>query len=178
MKKLIVIIVSIVVVAAVAAVAIYFWLRSKKTTTPSQPEVFLYAPQNAAGGYQTTASQAADVAAAAGGVLATYSQLSDAYSAGADWCVEGWIVDDRAGLSTSGQIIIAFPIQTPRTMCASAPGVQLPGIPGGDPKMHVNVYGIKPAKSSVKGTDCGITTDGTEVAICPFSPTKWSIFDA
>ena len=175
MNKLIVIIVSIVVVAIVAAVAIYFWLRSRK---PAKPEVFLYAPQNAAAGYQTTSLQASAAAEAAGGVLATYSQLLDAYKAGADWCVEGWTIDDRAGLATTGQAIIAFPIQTPRTMCASVPGVQLPGIPDGDPKMHVNVYGIKPSKSSVKGTNCGSTTDGTEVAICPFSPTKWSIFDS
>jgi hypothetical protein len=130
----------------------------KHSLTPIfNKEVFYVGPNN----YQYTEARA--VCAAYGADLATYDQLMEAYSSGAEWCGYGWTAGGMAlyptqqGTWDSLQQEID---QNVRTSCGR------PGINGGyfDPKTKfgVNCYGTKPGdKKNTKyplplpGTDTG-----------------------
>jgi hypothetical protein len=84
--------------------------------------------------------------------VATDSQLTDAFNAGADWCSTGWLSDVPDA---------KYPINTSiKTGCADEPGVKTytPDLAG------VNCFGPKPDK-------------GTE-GIVPFDQFRWSRWDS
>lgn len=111
-------------------------------------------------GNDYTYDDAPAVCAAYGADLASYDQLMEAYSAGADWCGYGWTKGGMALFPTQestwsdlqGEVDIKK-----RTSCGR------PGVNGGyfDPntKFGVNCYGIKPQN---KGTTFPLPAPGTD----------------
>lgn len=120
-------------------------------------EVFYVGPNN----YQY--SEARAVCAAYGADLATYDQLMEAYSQGAEWCGYGWTAGGMALYPTQQSTWDSLQQeidQDIRTSCGR------PGINGGyfDPKTKfgVNCYGTKPGDNThnkyplpLPGTDSG-----------------------
>ena len=103
------------------------------------------------GGNKYTYDEAAAVCAAYESDFATYEQINDAYSAGAEWCGYGWTQGGMALFPTqksTWQKLQQENEMTKRTKCGR------PGINGGyfDPtnKFGVNCYGVKPKNDTVK----------------------------
>ena len=140
-------------------------------------------------GNDYTYDDAPAVCAAYGADLASYDQLMEAYSGGADWCGYGWTKGGMALFPTQestwselqGEVDI-----TKRTSCGR------PGVNGGyfDPntKFGVNCYGMKPGN---KGTSFPLPTPGTDsskfnkevnkfksminkMSVSPFNRVGWS----
>lgn len=119
-------------------------------------EVFYIAGNN------YTYEEAPAVCAAYGADLASYDQLMEAYSAGAEWCGYGWSKGGMALFPTQDStwsILQGEADNTKRTGCGR------PGVNGGyfDPstKFGVNCYGTKPEN---KGTKFPLPIPGTDPA--------------
>ena len=102
-------------------------------------------------GEQYTFNDAPAVCAAYGAELASYDQVSEAFSLGAEWCGYGWSAGGMALFPTQESTWSAMqtnPDETKRTACGR------PGVNGGyfDPRMKfgVNCYGTKPAGRPMK----------------------------
>lgn len=98
-----------------------------------------------------TYNDAPAVCAAYGSELASYDQLMEAFSLGAEWCGYGWSAGGMALFPTQESTWSQMQMEvseSKRTACGR------PGINGGyfDPKMKfgVNCYGNKPANMGVK----------------------------
>jgi hypothetical protein len=100
---------------------------------------------------QYSYADAPAVCSAYGGELASYDQLTDAFSKGAEWCSYGWSAGAMALYPTqqsTWSALQAEPQESKRTACGR------PGVNGGyfDPKLKfgVNCYGIKPQNHGMK----------------------------
>ena len=91
--------------------------------------------------------------------IATWAQLVEAQSAGAQWCSAGFTTDNKAG----------YPTQSAMEGCGMSVGVVNYNIDGST-KLNVNVYGINPIKSYANCSN-------NKVCVLPFNPTKWSRWD-
>ena len=140
-------------------------------------------------GEQYTFTDAPAVCAAYGAELASYDQVSEAFSLGAEWCGYGWSAGGMALFPTqesTWSAMQANPDQTRRTACGR------PGVNGGyfDPRLKfgVNCYGTKPHGGHIKfplpppGTDTA-TFDKLvnkfkgmihSMKISPFNRITWS----
>jgi len=145
-------------------------------------------------GNNYTYDDAPAVCAAYGASLASYDQVNEAYSGGAEWCGYGWTQGGMALFPTQqdtwdtlqGEVDIAK-----RTGCGR------PGVNGGyfDPgtKFGVNCYGVKPKDSGA--TNYPLPTPGTDtnqfnqmvnkfksmlnkMEVSPFNRTGWSEWNA
>lgn len=120
---------------------------TKKAVLPSLPiekkEVFYIS------GNDYTYEEAPAVCAAYDADLASYDQINEAFSGGAEWCGYGWTLGGMALFPTqqaTWQALQTDPVN--KTNCGR------PGINGGyfDPqtKFGVNCYGVKPQNTGVK----------------------------
>ena len=96
-------------------------------------------------GNKYTYDEAPAVCAVYNGELATYDQVEDAYSRGAEWCGYGWTLGSMALYPTQDETwkkLLQEVDTNKRTRCGR------PGVNGGyfNPKMKfgVNCYGVKP----------------------------------
>ena len=110
-----------------------------------QPEVFFVS------GNDYTYDEAPAVCAAYDGELATYDQVNEAYSSGAEWCGYGWTQSGMALFPTQEATWNALQqemTETKRTSCGR------PGVNGGyfnpNNKFGVNCYGVKPQNKNTK----------------------------
>jgi len=128
--------------------------KDKTTTAPHIKEVF-HISDNV-----YTYEEAPAVCAAHGAELASFDQLTEAFSLGAEWCSYGWSAG-AMGLyptqSSTWSKLQAEPQESRRTACGH------PGVNGGyfDPKLKfgVNCYGIKPPNHGMKFPQPLPTTD-------------------
>lgn len=111
-------------------------------------------------GNDYTYDDAPAVCAAYGADLASYDQIMEAYSSGAEWCSYGWSKGGMALFPTQDStwsVLQSEADTTKRTGCGR------PGVNGGyfDPntKFGVNCYGIKPEN---KGTKFPLPIPGTD----------------
>jgi hypothetical protein len=118
---------------------------SKNAIDLHQKEVFYISGNN------YTYDDAPAVCAAYGADLASYDQLMEAYSSGAEWCGYGWSKGGMALFPTQDStwsLLQGEADTTKRTGCGR------PGVNGGyfDPatKFGVNCYGIKPGNKGTK----------------------------
>jgi len=147
---------------------------------PAENEVF-YVGDNT-----FTYDKAENVCKAYDAELATYSQIEQAYNAGAEWCGYGWSVGGLALFPTQMASWLKRQMessQEKRQVCGR------PGINGGyfEPTMKfgVNCYGRKPAKtpSNSKGSTkadrmIGFLKDHIDdLQVIPFNKTEWSEHD-
>ena len=140
-------------------------------------------------GNSYTYDDAPAVCAAYESELASYDQIMEAYSGGAEWCGYGWTQGGMALFPTqqaTWSTLMQEVDQTKRTQCGR------PGVNGGyfDPntKFGVNCYGVKPGD---KGTIYPLPTPGTNtndfnnlvnkfksminrMAVSPFNRDGWS----
>lgn len=114
------------------------------------------------GGNEFTYDEASAVCAAYGADLATYDQVNDAYSAGAEWCGYGWTQGGMALFPTqqaTWELLQQENDDTKRTACGR------PGVNGGyfnpNNKFGVNCYGVKPGS---KGQKFPLPVPGTDPA--------------
>jgi hypothetical protein len=155
----------------------------EKRPTLNIKEVFYVEGEN------YTFNDSAAVCAAYGAELASYDQLMEAFSLGAEWCGYGWSAGGMALYPTQESTWLSMqsnPMESARTACGR------PGINGGyfDPrsKFGVNCYGIRPKGHNVKfplappGQD-NATFDGlvskfksmlATIQVSPFNRQTWS----
>jgi hypothetical protein len=139
-------------------------------------------------------SDAEPLCNAFGAELATYDQVKDAWSKGADWCNYGWVKGQAAVYPTQQATydkLQAGP-EDQRGSCG------IPGVNGGyfdnpDIQFGVNCYGNRPSENDTDvrkkmGADGVMTQDGlvynrkvqdykahlTEIPVNPFSEQVWS----
>lgn len=139
-------------------------------------------------------SDAEPLCKAFGAELATYDQVKDAWSKGADWCNYGWVKGQAAVYPTQEETynkLQAGP-EDQRGACG------MPGVNGGyfdnpDLKFGVNCYGSRPSENETDvrkkmGADGVMTQDGlaynrkvqeykahlTETPVNPFNEQVWS----
>ena len=136
-----------------------------------------------------TYDDAPAVCAAYEAELASYDQIMEAYSGGAEWCGYGWTQGGMALFPTqqsTWEMLIQEADTTKRTQCGR------PGVNGGyfDPntKFGVNCYGVKPGD---KGTRYPTPIPGTDpndfnnlvnkfksminrMSVSPFNRAGWS----
>lgn len=139
-------------------------------------------------------SDAEPLCKAFGAELATYDQVKDAWSKGADWCNYGWVKGQAAVYPTQQATydkLQAGP-EDQRGSCG------IPGVNGGyfdnpDIQFGVNCYGNRPSENDTDvrkkmGADGVMTQDGlaynrkvqdykahlTEIPVNPFSEQVWS----
>jgi hypothetical protein len=139
-------------------------------------------------------SDAEPLCKAFGAELATYDQVKEAWSKGADWCNYGWV---------KGQAAVYPTQQTTYEKLQAGPEDQrmacgVPGINGGyfdnpDLRFGVNCYGARPNENETDvrkkmSADGGLTQDGlaynrkvqdykahlSEIPVNPFSEQVWS----
>lgn len=122
-------------------------------------------------GNQFTYNDASAVCSAYGAELATYDQIADAFSKGAEWCGYGWSQGGMALFPTqesTWQSMQQEIDQTKRTACGR------PGVNGGyfDPtlKFGVNCYGPKPLN---KGLKLPLPLPGTDPSSFEKMVDKW-----
>jgi hypothetical protein len=133
-----------------------------------------------------TFEKAENVCKAYGAELATYSQVEQAYNAGAEWCGYGWSVGGLALFPTQKDTWEKRQMnetsEEKRQLCGR------PGINGGyfDPKMKfgVNCYGQKPAKKREDSKEKRSTDNDREIGylrdhlddmlVLPFNKGIWS----
>jgi hypothetical protein len=118
--------------------------NSSYTTTPHIKEVFHITDTY-------TYEEAPAVCAAMGADLASFDQLTEAFSLGAEWCSYGWSAGGMALYPTQESTWSQLQQEVQevkRTACGR------PGVNGGyfDPKLKfgVNCYGIKPRNKGMK----------------------------
>jgi len=140
-------------------------------------------------GNNYTFEQAPAVCAAYGAELASYDQLTDAMTQGAEWCGYGWSAAGMALYPTqqaTWEALQQNPREAARTSCGH------PGVNGGyfDPRMKfgVNCYGRKPPNMGTKlpqplpGTDSESFNREvnrfkamlTSIKLSPFNRSLWS----
>jgi hypothetical protein len=111
-------------------------------------------------GNDYTYDDAPAVCAAYGADLASYDQLMEAYSAGAEWCGYGW---SKGGMALFPTQDSTWSVLQGEADNAKRTGCGRPGVNGGyfDPKTKfgVNCYGIKPDN---KGTKFPLPIPGTD----------------
>jgi hypothetical protein len=139
-------------------------------------------------------SDAEPLCKAFGAELATYDQVKDAWSKGADWCNYGWVKGQAAVYPTQQATydkLQAGP-EDQRMACGT------PGINGGyfdnpDLKFGVNCYGSRPNENETDvrkkmSSDGGLTQDGlaynrkvqeykanmSDISVNPFNEQVWS----
>jgi len=119
--------------------------QSKKSTQPLIKEVF-HVSDNL-----YTYDEAPAVCVAMGAELATFDQIQEAFSLGAEWCSYGWSAGSMALYPTQESTWSALQQEiqeVKRTACGR------PGVNGGyfDPKLKfgVNCYGVKPKNHGEK----------------------------
>ena len=139
-------------------------------------------------------SDAEPLCKAFGAELATYDQVKEAWSKGADWCNYGWVKGQAAVYPTQQATydkLQAGP-EDQRGSCG------IPGVNGGyfdnsDIRFGVNCYGARPSENDTDarkkmGADGVMTQDGlvynrkvqdykahlTEIPVNPFSEQVWS----
>lgn len=139
-------------------------------------------------------TDAEPVCKAFGAELATYDQVKEAWSKGADWCNYGWVKGQAAVYPTQQQTydkLQAGP-EDQRGACG------VPGVNGGyfdnpDIRFGVNCYGSRPSEKETDvrkkmGADGVMTPDGlaynrkvqdykshlTEIPVNPFNEQVWS----
>lgn len=139
-------------------------------------------------------SDAEPLCKAFGAELATYDQVKEAWSKGADWCNYGWVKGQAAIYPTQNETyekLQAGP-EDQRDACG------IPGVNGGyfdnpELKFGVNCYGIRPSENEADvrrkmGSDGVMTSDGleynrkvrdykaqmTEIPVNPFNTNVWS----
>lgn len=125
---------------------------------PAQPlhqkEVFYVSGNN------YTYDDAPAVCAAYGADLASYDQLMEAYSAGAEWCGYGW---SKGGMALFPTQDSTWSLLQGEADTSKRTGCGRPGVNGGyfDPKTKfgVNCYGIKPDN---KGTKFPLPVPGSD----------------
>jgi len=117
----------------------------KPTTTPYIKEVFHVSDNT------YTYDEAAAVCASRGAELASFDQLQEAFSLGAEWCSYGWSAGAMALFPTQQSTWSELQQEVQevkRTACGR------PGVNGGyfDPnlKFGVNCYGVKPQNHGMK----------------------------
>ena len=131
-----------------------------------------------------TYDQAPAVCKAYGGEVATYSQVEDAYSRGAEWCGYGWTQGGIALFPTQEETWRKLQLEidpAKRISCGR------PGINGGyfDPttKFGVNCYGVRPEKRPGKQEDLDkkfatsvdrLKSMIDKITVYPFSKGDWS----
>jgi hypothetical protein len=142
-----------------------------------------------------TFSDAEPVCKALGAELATYEQVKEAWSKGADWCNYGWVKGQAAVYPTQKDSWEKLQTGTDdeRLQCG------MPGVNGGffqNPELRfgVNCYGEKPSesehdrKNKLEGRDQPLTPEGTvqlkkqlkyrsqlgQIGVLPFSTQAWS----
>lgn len=145
-------------------------------------------------GNNYTYDDAAAVCAAYGADLATYDQVNEAYSNGAEWCGYGWTQGGMALFPTQEATWETMQTEvdiTKRTACGR------PGVNGGyfNPatKFGVNCYGVKPGDKGgekyplpVPGTDPNNFNNMVNkfksmlntMTVTPFNRTGWSEWNA
>lgn len=130
----------------------------EKSPVPAPPTSIIPEPKSLekkevfnVGGNEFTYDEAAAVCAAYDSDLATYDQVNDAYSSGAEWCGYGWTQGGMALFPTqqaTWELLQQETDTTKRTACGR------PGINGGyfnpQNKFGVNCYGVKPGNRSQK----------------------------
>jgi hypothetical protein len=158
-------------------------LSETKASPIQQKEVFYVSGNN------YTYNDAPAVCAAYEAELASYDQVMEAYSGGAEWCGYGWTQGGMALFPTqesTWNTLMQENNQKDRTQCGR------PGINGGyfDPntKFGVNCYGVKPGD---KGTHYPVPIPGQDtnefnkmvnkfksmidrMSVSPFNRTGWS----
>jgi hypothetical protein len=139
-------------------------------------------------------SDAEPLCKAYGAELATYDQVKDAWSKGADWCNYGWVKGQAAVYPTQQSTynkLQAGP-ESQRSACG------IVGVNGGyfdNPEMRfgVNCYGVKPGENEadtrhIMANNGNLTPDALEydrkvqnyktklntIAVNPFQPGTWS----
>lgn len=134
-----------------------------------------------------TYEDAPAVCAAYGAEIATYDQVNQAYTLGAEWCSYGWSQGAMALYPTQEKTWLALQAEpTKKTNCGR------PGVNGGyfDPatKFGVNCYGIKPQDSGTTfpqpppGSDNASFTQAVQkfksmlnsIPVNPFNRAAWS----
>lgn len=139
-------------------------------------------------GDKYTYEDASAVCAAYEADLATFDQVQDAYSKGAEWCEYGWSQGGMGLFPTQKSTWDAIQQEPNRTVCGR------PGVNGGymDPKLKlgVNCYGTKPTNKShvvlpqpVPGTVPSKAFDNlvskfknmiNSIPLSPFNRNEWS----
>jgi hypothetical protein len=129
---------------------------------------------------------------ALGAELATYEQVKDAWSKGADWCNYGWVKGQMAVYPTGEETYAKLQLgpEEQRTTCG------IPGVNGGyfdNPELRfgVNCYGKKPAQkqhdTSEQGKGAPISpdalafdkkvnqykSDADNIGVNPFNTSRW-----
>lgn len=148
---------------------------------PSLSEVF-YIANN-----MFTYEQAPAVCKAYGAELASYSQVEEAYTRGAEWCGYGWTAGGMALFPTQEETWRKLQLEidpSKRTACGR------PGINGGyfDPstKFGVNCYGVRPKrpKSEASQTDKAFAASVQRIkgmldgfSVYPFNKKEWSEYN-
>lgn len=125
--------------------------------TPS-PEVYWAQPKGG-NGYTVEYKDAAGIAQALGGNLATMSQLKVAWNLGADWCATGWIADGPEAFYPINSSIKPGCATTPQIVAWIHPG------PNNKPTAGVLVFGIKPPQDSELAR---------KYEIKPFNDSRWN----
>ena len=139
-------------------------------------------------------SDAEPLCKAFGAELATYDQVKEAWSKGADWCNYGWVKGQAAVYPTQEETYkkLQAGSESQRGSCG------IPGINGGyfdnpDLRFGVNCYGSKPAETDadirMRTADAGSMTqevieydkkvrdfkkERTQIPVAPFSKDSWS----
>lgn len=153
-------------------------------STPIQKKEVFYVSGN-----HYTYDEAPAVCAAYESELASYDQVMEAYSGGAEWCGYGWTQGGMALFPTqqaTWEMLIQEADTTKRTQCGR------PGVNGGyfDPntKFGVNCYGVKPGDKGNKyptpipGTDPNDFNNMVNkfksminrMSVSPFNRSGWS----
>jgi Extracellular link domain len=166
----------------------------EKSPSPSPSRIATHIPIETkevfyVSGNEYTYDESAAVCAAYGADLATYDEVNDAYSKGAEWCGYGWTQGGMALFPTqqaTWELLQQEVDASKRTACGR------PGINGGyfdaSMKFGVNCYGMKPKGGTVRfplpipGTDPG-TFDKLvnkfksmlkKMTVSPFNRDEWS----
>lgn len=161
-------------------------LKSKQSMTPlsiEKKEVFYISGNN------YTYDEAPAVCAAYESELASYDQIMEAHSSGAEWCGYGWTQGGMGLFPTqqgTWEALQRETDQSKRTACGR------PGVNGGyfdtDSKFGVNCYGVKPANKNITlpvplpGTDAGEFNKMVQkfksmlnsIIVSPFNRNTWS----
>lgn len=156
--------VALLAIVVLALLAIIIWLAatgigtipsgtatsSLPSTSQAPPEVFFFQSNNP-NPYTNIiqARTACESISGAGATLASRDQLTQAWQAGAQWCMAGYVAEN----------ILLYPMQVAVQGCGNKAGInQAQTVFGG-----ATCYGVKPAQNTVAG-------------VYPFSPTRWSQF--
>lgn len=163
-------------------------VKKDMLSLPGKKEVFNIAAN------RYTYHDAEPLCKAFGAELATYDQVKEAWSKGADWCNYGWIKGQAAVYPTQEDTFEKLQAgPEDQRMACGAPGVNGGYFDNPDLRFGVNCYGVRPNQneSDVRhkmGADGVVTPDGIEynrkvqhykaqrsdIPVNPFSDSMWS----